>query len=91
MGKAELVFIALIAVAAIGLFNLHSNMEPHENIMFEIWKEKNNKQYDSVEHGYRFQVWLKNFEYVRKHNTRYDAGLETFDLEMNLYADLTNE
>ena len=91
MGKTELVFIALIAVAAIGLFNLHSNMEPHENVMFEIWKEKNYKVYDATEHQYRFQIWLRNFQYVMTHNTKYDAGLETYDLDMNLYADLTNE
>jgi cathepsin L len=91
MAKTELVFIALIAVAAIGLFNLKSNMEPHENIMFEIWKEKHNKNYDAVEHNYRFQIWLKNFEFVRAQNAKYDAGVETYYLEMNLFADLTNE
>lgn len=80
MGKTELALIALLAVAAISLFNLKSSMEPHENLMFDIWKGKMNKQYDATENQYRFQVWLKNFEYVRLHNARYDAGMETYDL-----------
>lgn len=49
MGKTELVFLALVAVAAISLFNLKSNMEPHENLMFEIWKQKLGKHYDANE------------------------------------------
>lgn len=65
MGKTELALIALIAVAAIGLFNLKSSMEPHENLMFEIWKEKMNRNYDSSENQYRFQIWQKNWQYVR--------------------------
>lgn len=91
MGKTELVLIALIAVAAIGLFNLKSSMEPQQNLMFEIWKEKMNKQYDATEHQYRFQIWLNNWQYVQSHNTKFIAGTETYELEMNQFADLTNE
>ncbi len=59
--------------------------------MFEIWKGKMNKQYDATESDYRFQVWLQNLHYVKTHNARFAAGLETYDLEMNHFADLTNE
>lgn len=90
MGKTELVFIALLTVAAIGLFSLKSKTEPHENTLFEIWKQKMHKQYDPTQNQYRYQVWFKNFAYVKSHNARYEAELETFDLEMNLFADLTN-
>jgi len=34
---------------------------------------------------------MSNYKYVQAHNARYDAGKETYDLEMNLFADLTNE
>lgn len=50
-----------------------------------------NKQYDLNEHEYRFQVWLKNLDFVRKHNARFQAGLETYELEMNSFADMNNE
>lgn len=59
--------------------------------MFEIWKEKMNKNYDATEHLYRFQIWLSNWQYVREHNAKYEAGVETYELEMNQFADLTNE
>ncbi len=75
MGKTELVFISLIALAAISLFNMKSSMQPQENVMFEIWKEKMNKQYDTIESDYRFQVWLQNLMYVKTHNARFAAGL----------------
>lgn len=34
---------------------------------------------------------MSNFDFVNKHNARYEAGKETYDLEMNLFADLTTE
>lgn len=46
MGRTEIVLIALISVAVIGLFNMKANNQPHEDLMFEIWKGKMNKQYD---------------------------------------------
>lgn len=58
--------------------------------MFEIWKGKMNKQYDLNEHEYRFQVWLQNLDFVKKHNARFQAGLETYELEMNSFADMNN-
>ena len=49
MGRiTEAILISLIAVAAISLFNLQSNAEPHENVMFEIWKEKTNQRFDNA-------------------------------------------
>jgi hypothetical protein len=73
--KKELILIGLVVVAAISLFNLQSSMEPHDKLMFQIWKEKNNKVYEEQENLYRFGVWLNNFDYVKKHNARFDAGL----------------
>lgn len=34
---------------------------------------------------------MSNFKFVKEHNTRYDAGLETYELEMNHFAGLTSE
>jgi C1A family cysteine protease len=36
-------------------------------------------------------VWTQNLKYVQTHNARYQIGKETFDLEMNAFADLTSE
>lgn len=37
------------------------------------------------------KIWAENQAYVLAHNARFDAGLETFDLEMNHFADLNSE
>ncbi len=34
---------------------------------------------------------MSNFDYVNKHNARYEAGKESYNLEMNLFADLTSQ
>lgn len=49
MNKTHLVILALISISAISLFNLKSNTEPQESLLFEIWKEKNNKNYPKAE------------------------------------------
>ena len=36
-------------------------------------------------------IWLKNYQFIKEHNTRYYSGLETFELEANAFADLANE
>jgi hypothetical protein len=46
MGKTSIFLLVLIGIAALSLFNLKSNDQPKENLMFEIWKGKMNKQYD---------------------------------------------
>ena len=36
-------------------------------------------------------VWLKTLEFVESHNMRYERGIETYEVEMNAFADLTSE
>lgn len=36
-------------------------------------------------------IWLENFAYVESHNQRHKAGEETFDLEMNEFADMSSD
>lgn len=92
MGKAQLLLIALTAVAAIGLFNLVSNAEPNKETMFNVWMNEQGKVYaDLGERTYRMGVWLENYAYVQSHNTKYAAGLETYSLEMNEFADMPSE
>jgi len=49
------------------------------------------KTYTQAEKEYRKGIWLANYAYVQAHNARYEAGLETYNLEMNLFADLPSE
>ena len=34
---------------------------------------------------------MANFDYVSQHNARFMAGKVTYELEMNLFADLTSK
>ena len=92
MRTTEIVLLTFVAVGAIGLYNLSVNMEPKEHTMFNVWMEKYGKEYaDLGEKSYRLGIWLNNFKFVAEHNARFQAGEETYELEMNGFADLTSE
>jgi len=58
-------------------------------IAFKTWMARNGKHYTTeFEFTYRLGVFKRNAIYVAEHNARHAAGLETFDLEMNLFADM---
>ena len=60
--------------------------------MFNVWADLHGKTYSDLgEKQFRLGVWLKNYAYVSAHNAKYAAGEETFDVEMNEFADLTSE
>jgi len=59
--------------------------------MFNNWMKRNGKVYISEqEEQFRFGKYLENSAIVEEHNARYEAGLETYDLELNLFADMDN-
>jgi len=37
------------------------------------------------------KIWAKNLAFVTEHNAKYDAGVESFFVEMNEFADLSQE
>lgn len=90
MGKNQLIFIALAALAATTLFSVYS--QDNGDSLFNQWAAHHGKVYaDLGEKTYRMGIWASNFAYVQAHNARYDAGLETYSLEMNMFADLPSE
>jgi hypothetical protein len=91
MGKTEVLLLAILAVAAVTLYSLNSDNGNVENRSFNLWKMKYNKRYTTKEESYRLGVWLKNFAYVESHNQKFEAGSESFNLEMNEFADMDSE
>lgn len=58
-------------------------------VLFENWIQKNSKKYrEDGEKSYRFGKFFQNYLFVKEHNKRYEAGLETFEVELNKFADL---
>lgn len=65
-----------------------------EDLYTEWEKFKNNhgKTYENLkEEEHRFGVFTRNLEYIKKHNTEYNAGLHSYYLGVNHLADLEVE
>merc|ERR1711953_458924 len=60
--------------------------------LFTQWKHGYEKEYETIaEEIARFNIWKDNLEKVMEHNARYDLGLETFYLGMNIFADMRGD
>jgi cathepsin L len=91
MGKREIGFLIVLAVAAIGLYSF-TQEESVETITFDLWKLKFAKVYGGKsEENYRAGVWAENLAFVENHNRRFAKGLESYNLEMNAFADMSSE
>lgn len=90
MAKPILVFAAITAAVLLGTLLMSSGLHPDEDLIaFRTWMARNGKNYNTeFERTYREGVFKRNAIYVREHNARHAAGLETFDLELNLFADM---
>lgn len=47
MGKTSIILLALLAIATLGLYSFMEGVEPHQKVMFSIWKNAHSKQYDN--------------------------------------------
>lgn len=43
----------------------------------------------NTEDKYRFTVFVSNAKLIEDHNRRFEQGLETFELGLTIFADLT--
>jgi len=82
MKVACLIALAFVAVAS-------ANPTADE---WTLFKSSHGKQYDSpAEEMYRRMVYEANVKYIEAHNQEADAGLHTYRLGVNAYADMTND
>ncbi|VDD80546.1 unnamed protein product [Mesocestoides corti] len=59
---------------------------------WNAWKSRHGRVYrDAGENARRLAVFKHNLLYVRGHNRRYHAGLESYITDLNQFADLTSE
>jgi len=60
--------------------------------LFEEWKATHEVKYEnSREESARFNQWMKNKEFVDRHNMQYAAGEKTYTVGMNKFADLSGD
>jgi len=80
----SLVVLATIAVAVLG--------HPDYSESWQEFKTKYNKAYESQdEESYRSGVWGDNVEVIKGHNVQAEAGVHSFHLGENQFADLTSD
>ncbi|XP_066975670.1 procathepsin L-like [Macrobrachium rosenbergii] len=83
MMRVLALFLCILAVAS---------CSPAGNDEWEDFKNNFGKSYDTPEEeSYRKTVFEANSKTVKEHNALFQQGLETFDLKINEYGDLTNE
>ena len=59
---------------------------------FNQWKLEHGKVYETPSiNAQKFENWLESHKFVLEHNMRYLMNQETFDVELNHLADLTDE
>ncbi|KAG8261462.1 hypothetical protein J6590_071800 [Homalodisca vitripennis] len=56
---------------------------------WELFKVQYNKDYVSEEEEMRKSIFLNNLRFVREHNAKYERGEETYEVEINVFADMT--
>ncbi|CAH0561394.1 unnamed protein product [Brassicogethes aeneus] len=57
--------------------------------LWEEYKQKYNKVYTPKEDDEHYINYLKNVRDIKKHNKRYDAGLETYTMGINQFTDMS--
>jgi len=84
-------FLVLLAVAIVGVSCLNI-FDVTLNEDWELFKTQHTKEYKNKdEESLRRVRWERNLKYINQHNKEADAGMHTFRLGMNKYADMTNE
>jgi len=86
-------FAAITTLIVIGGLVLHETHRPDASkIAFSAWMSRHGKTYGSdEEYLYRLSIFNQNGKYVEEHNKLFQEGVYSFDLELNMFADLTNQ
>ncbi|CAD8062692.1 unnamed protein product [Paramecium primaurelia] len=97
MQKGLLTLLAITLLAGTSLLNTTINNESNSFLEDEVmkvyqnWQKEHGKRYTQFENSHRFGIFKKNYEYIQEHQKRVDAGLETFEIGLNNFADLSVE
>nr|CAD1821861.1 unnamed protein product [Ananas comosus var. bracteatus] len=86
----------MVAVAAaaggMSILGYGARSEAEVRRLYRSWMGRHGKWYNGVgEEERRFEIFKENLRYVDEHNAAADAGLHSFRLGLNRFADLTND
>jgi hypothetical protein len=89
---ALLLLLPLAAAADMSIVSYGERSEEETRRMYVDWMARHGKAYNAVgEEERRYQVFKDNLRYVDRHNAAADAGVHSFRLGLNRFADLTND
>jgi len=87
----------LLALLSITLFtpstgsSLISTLRGATSGEFSHYLRTHHKIYTADQLPLRYAQWTQSLQFVQQHNQRYSQGLESFNVEMNQFADWTDE
>ncbi|KAG5674826.1 hypothetical protein PVAND_004772 [Polypedilum vanderplanki] len=80
------------AILVILLPLLVFSLETSNHLAFQYFKTKHSKTYhNKTEEQNRFKIFSENYLFIKKHNKRFQKGLETYELGINQFTDLTRD
>ncbi|PWZ46435.1 Oryzain alpha chain [Zea mays] len=87
-----LLLAPLAAAADMSIVSYGERSEEEARRMYAEWMAAHGRTYNAVgEEERRFEVFRDNLRYVDAHNAAADAGVHSFRLGLNRFADLTND
>lgn len=89
---ALLLLVSLAAAADMSIISYGERSEEETRRMYAEWMATHGRSYNGIgEEERRYQVFRDNLRYIDEHNAAADAGVHSFRLGLNRFADLTNE
>jgi hypothetical protein len=89
---ALLLLLSLAAAADMSIVSYGERSEEETRRMYVEWMSRHGKAYNAIgEEERRYQVFKDNLRYIDQHNAAADAGVHSFRLGLNRFADLTND
>ncbi|KAG2575237.1 hypothetical protein PVAP13_7KG422300 [Panicum virgatum] len=89
---ALLLLVSLAAAADMSIVSYGERSEEETRRMYAEWMATHGRAYNAIgEEERRYQVFRDNLRYIDAHNAAADAGVHSFRLGLNRFADLTND
>jgi hypothetical protein len=92
LAAAALLLLLSLAAADMSIVSYGERSEEEARRLYAEWKAEHGKSYNAVgEEERRYAAFRDNLRYIDEHNAAADAGVHSFRLGLNRFADLTNE
>ncbi|WP_278924583.1 C1 family peptidase, partial [Pseudophaeobacter profundi] len=84
--------LLLLCVLASVAFSHHISFPEENEAQWELFKIEHEKLYgDEKEEHLRKEIFMKNLDFIRQHNKKFENGEVTFTVGVNRFADMTNQ